>query len=70
MELQVCKLEEPIKLCVICQKAEPDCLRDGPHIFDCISYTWAVVDMLAERPISFHISSKEAGIALARYNRG
>ena len=70
MDLMVCNLDSPLKLCVICQKAEENCEREGPHIFDCIGYSWAVVDTDHNQPISFHTTQREATTALNRYNRG
>jgi hypothetical protein len=68
VELEAHKMVTPIKLCVICQRVEEACERDGPHIFDCITYSWAVVDEEHQQPYSFHISEREAKLAASRYN--
>lgn len=68
--LAVCQLTTAVKLCVICSKTEEACLREGPHIFDSITYPWAVVEVASRQPFSFHVTMKEAEKAISRYNRG
>jgi hypothetical protein len=68
--LAVCQLTTAVKLCVICSKTEEACLREGPHIFDSITYPWAVVEATTRQPFSFHVTAKEAKKAITRYNMG
>lgn len=68
MNLVAHKMATPVKLCVICHRLEDACEGEGPHIFDCLTYRWAVVDADAEQPISFHVNETEAASALGRYS--
>lgn len=67
MQLEILKLPEPVKLCVICQRTPDDCDGKGPHIYDALTYGWAIVDMDAQQPLSFHTSHDDAHRGLNHY---
>lgn len=70
--LAICQLNQAVKLCVICSKTEEACTGNdpGPHIFDSITYPWAVIEATTRQPFSFHVTMKEAKKAISRYNQG